>query len=179
MKAILESFQLIAKRKDSRLVIIFSTALLMLVLLIAQNGKEAFSLFGFDSLPLFKRIILFFTTLFNIQDTFTTGTFILVVLGSFVGGINLAMAYTYMKIRGEIILKSGAYTGLSLFVAFLGVGCAACGTALLGVIFGFFGFSTMLNVLPYEGQEIGYIGLIFLCLATYMLSKKVAAPLVC
>ena len=84
-----------------------------------------------------------------------------------------------MKIRGEVIIKSGVYSGIGLIFAFLGIGCAACGTAFLSVILGFFGFSTMLNVLPYQGQEIGYIGLIFLSIATYVLANKVMAPRVC
>lgn len=95
------------------------------------------------------------------------------------GGINISLAYTYVKIRGEAIVKSGLYSGFGLFLAFLGVGCAACGTAFLSVILGFFGFSAMIGALPYQGAEIGYIGLIFLCIATYSLSKKVTAPNVC
>ena len=179
MKQLLDSLRLIASRKDSRRVIIISTLLLLLLLLISQNGSSAFSVLTFKSLPLFKRLTLFFITIFNIKDTFTGGTLILATLGSLLGGINLSLAYTYMKTRGEVILKSGLYSGVGLFVAFLGIGCAACGTAFLSVLLGFFGFTTMLNVLPYQGEEIGYIGLIFLCIATYTLAKKVTTPNVC
>jgi hypothetical protein len=63
--------------------------------------------------------------------------------------------------------------------AFIGIGCAACGTAFLSIILSFFGFSAMLSLLPYEGQEIGYTGLIFLCIATYSLSRRVARSNVC
>ena len=151
----------------------------MLLLIVTQNGKGAYALFSFDSLPFSKQLYLFIITLFDLPNSFTPGALILATLGSFLGGINLSLAYTYMKLRGEVILKSGVYSGMGLFTAFLGVGCAACGTALLSVILGFFGFSTMLNVLPYQGQEIGYVGLIFLCFATYFLAKKVTAPNVC
>jgi hypothetical protein len=85
----------------------------------------------------------------------------------------------YVKVRGEVILKSGLYSGVGLLFAFLGIGCAACGTAFLSVLLSFFGFSAMLSVLPYQGQEIGYVGIIFLCIATYTLAKKVTAPNVC
>src|SRR3989344_5102268 len=112
-------------------------------------------------------LVIMFSTLFDIKNTFTAGSLILATLGSLLGGINLSLAYTYMRLRGEIILHSGLYSGIGLIFAFLGVGCAACGTALFSVILGFFGFSAMLNLLPYQGQEIGYIGLIILCIATY------------
>ncbi len=179
MKPLIDSLHLIATRRDSRLVIIVATILFMLLLLLSQNGKAAFSMFDLTSLSVMKRSTLFLSTFFDIHSTFTAGSLILATLGSFLGGINLSLAYTYIKIRGEVILRSGLYSGTGLVLAFLGVGCAACGTAVLSVILGFFGFSTMLQVLPYQGQEIGYIGLIFLCIATYALARKVAAPMVC
>lgn len=179
MKPLVDSLYLIVKRKDSRLVIIVATIIFLLLLLLSQNGKSAFGMFDLTSLSILRRISLFISTFFDIQSSFTPGAIILATLGSFLGGINLSLAYTYMKIRGEFILKSGVYSGIGLVFAFFGVGCAACGTALFSVLLGFFGFSTMLQVLPYQGQEIGYIGLIFLCIATYVLSRKVTAPGVC
>jgi hypothetical protein len=130
-------------------------------------------------MPILKRALLACAVFFNIADTFTASTLILAVLGSLLAGINISLAYTYMKARREIILKSGLYSGLGLIFALLGIGCAACGTALLSIMLGFFGFSTMLNVFPYQGLEIGYIGIIFLLFATYSLSQKVATPGLC
>jgi hypothetical protein len=179
MKSLTESISLIFARKDSRLVIILSTLLFILLLLVAQNGTSALDIYSFHMLPFATRLKLALATLFDVSSSFTTATLLLAALGSLLGAINLSMAYTYMRLRGEVILHSGLYSGLGLFTAFLGIGCVACGTAFLSVILGFFGFSTMLNVLPYKGEEIGYIGLIILCMATYSLAKKVAAPNVC
>lgn len=179
MKNVISSFRLIIKRKDSLLVIIVSTFLFLLLLVMVQNGKTAVSVLSFESIPLLKRIGISFGALFDIRNTFSQGAIILATLGSFVGGVNISLAYTYIRLRGEVILHSGLYHGLGLFLAFLGIGCAACGTAFLSVILGFFGFSAMLQLLPYQGQEIGYIGLLFLCIATYSLSQKVSAPNVC
>ena len=95
------------------------------------------------------------------------------------GGINISLAYIYMKERGKVIIKSGLYSGVGLFLAFIGIGCAACGTALIAVLLSFLGLSTMIHALPYQGQEIGYIGIIFLCMATYSLAVKVSAPTTC
>lgn len=173
------SLQLIVSRPDSRRVLILTTCLFLLTLLLVQNGASAWALLGFDTIPLFNRLGLVLYTLFDIQSTFTPGTLILAVLGSFLGGINMALAYTYVRVRGQTIISSGMYSGIGLLVAFLGIGCAACGTALLSLILGFFGFSAMLGVLPYEGMEVGYIGIFILCIATYSLSKKVETPNVC
>lgn len=179
MKQLVTGITLIVKRRDSRLIIIISTIALFLILLLAVNGKQAYGIFDFNSISLYKRFNLFLSTIFDIKNTFTAGSLILAILGSLLGGINLSLAYTYMILRGEVILRSGLYSGIGLLFAFFGVGCAACGTALLSVILGFFGFSAMLSLLPYQGQEIGYIGLIILCIATYTLARKVAVPNVC
>ena len=179
MKPLVDSLYLIVTRKDSRIVIIVATLAFFLLLLLVQNGKSAFEILSFDSLSLSRRLPLFLKTLFDFTSTFTSSSLILATLGSFLGGINLSLAYTYMKIRGAFILKSGLYSGVGLVLAFFGVGCAACGTAFVSLIIGFFGFTAMLQVLPYQGAEIGYVGLIFLCIATYSLSRKVTAPNVC
>lgn len=179
MKNLVTSLRLIVKRKDSRLVIIFSTLLFLIVFLFLENGKAAYDIFSFESIPFTKRTLVGVSTLFDITNTFTSGSLILIILGSFLSGINISLAYTYIRLRGEIILHSGLYSGIGLVFAFLGIGCAACGTAFLSVILGFFGFSAMLTHLPYQGQEIGYVGLIFLCIATYTLAHKVAVPNVC
>lgn len=179
MKSLVDSLHLIATRRDSRIVIIVSTILFLFLLLVVQNGKSALDAMGLHSLSLYRRVGLTLSTMFDIHSNFTKGSLILATLGSFLGGINISLAYTYIKNRGEAIVKSGLYSGVGLLFAFFGIGCAACGTALLSVLLGFLGFSTMLQVLPYQGQEIGYAGIIFLCIATYSLSKKVTAPNVC
>ena len=179
MKHLVFGLTLIVNRKDSRKVIIISTLVFLFLLLLVQNSRTALQILSFENIPLLKRLWLSISTLFNITATFTNGSLILAILGSLLGGINISLAYTYMRIRGEAIMRSGLYNGIGLVLAFLGVGCAACGTAFLSILLGLLGFSAMLNLLPYQGEEIGYIGLIFLCIATYTLSKKVNATNVC
>lgn len=179
MNELTDALSLLFSRKDSRRVFILSTVLFILILLVALNGKNALEVLSFTSLSFVQKISLSLQTLFQLGNTFTLPALLLSVLGSLLGGINLSLAYTYMRLRGEIILRSGLYSGIGLLMAFLGVGCAACGTALLSVLLGFFGFSTMLSVFPYQGEELGYIGIIILLIATYTLSRKVVSPAVC
>lgn len=179
MKPLIDSLQLIIIRRDSRFVIIVAAAVFFLSLLMTLNGSAAVAAFSLSSLSFMKQLSLFSDTLFDIQSSFSPGVLRLGILGSVLGGINLSLAYTYFKIRGESIMKSGLYSGVGLILAFLGIGCAACGTAFLSIILGFFGLSAVLSMLPYQGEEIGYLGLLVLCIATYSLSRKVTAPNVC
>lgn len=179
MKHLVRGLLLLTTRKDGLLVAGTCMIFCMIALFSFQNGKEALVMFSLDSFSFVKRFFLFLGVFFDFKSTFTVGSAMLALVGSFLGGINIALAYLYIKIRGERIFKSGLYSGLGLILAFLGVGCAACGTAFLSVILSFLGFSTMLEILPYKGQEIGYVGIVLLFVATYTLAKKVTAPLVC
>lgn len=179
MKHFVTGLSLIFKRKDTIFVIIFATVFFMLGILLLQNGKASYSVFDFTFLPLSRRLGMATSTFFDIQNTFTVSALVLAFLGSFLSGINISLAYLYMRLRGRVVLHSGLYSGIGLLFAFFGVGCAACGTALLGLILGFFGLSAVLNILPYHGEEIGYLGIIIVCIATYTLARKVALPNVC
>lgn len=179
MKDMLFSVRFVLSRRDGALITVFASIIFLFLLVLFQNSKAAFFLLHLATDSFSHTAWIFVKTLFDISNTFTVSTFILAVLGSLLSGINLAITYVYLKTRGELILKSGLYTGFGLVLALLGIGCAACGTAFLSLLLGFLGFSTMLSILPYQGQEIGYIGLIFLVMATYFLSKKMSAPNVC
>jgi hypothetical protein len=179
MKNALQGIVMIFSRKDSRLVAVFSGIVLFVFLLVLQNGKATLQVFSLSFLLMSEMLFLASKTFFDVKTTFTNTALFLGVVGSVLGGVNMGLAYTYMKIRGEVILKSGVYQGFGLVLAFLGIGCAACGTALLSLILGMFGFSTVLSIFPYGGQEVGYIGVLLLLMATYSLAKKVIAPNVC
>ena len=179
MKSLVDGLRLIMRRGDSKAVAVVSVFVIFLILLLVQNGRPAFDMITLDSFSLSKRVSLFLSILFDVGDSFSLSAIVLLVLGSILGGINISLAYTYFKIRGEMILRSGFYSGTGLIFAFIGIGCAACGTALLSLILGAFGYSAVLLLLPYKGEEIGYVGLIILLFATYSLSKKATAPNVC
>jgi hypothetical protein len=179
MKSLLESLRLIVARKDSRAVVVVAVVILFLLLLMYQNGKAGLEVLTFESLSFDKRAALALKVFFDTKSTFTPGTLLLAIGGIVLSAINLAIAYTYVRIRGGAIMKSGLYSGIGLLLAIFGVGCAACGTALLGIVLSFFGASAVLRFLPYEGQEIGYLGIIVLLIATYTLAQKLQAPNVC
>jgi hypothetical protein len=95
--------------------------------------------FSFTSLSFTKRVSLFLSSLFDVKSSFTTASIILVVLGTVLSALNATLLYSYMRVRGEVIMASGFYSGIGLILAFLGIGCASCGTAFLTFLLSFFG----------------------------------------
>lgn len=171
MELFTQGISLIMSRKDSRMVCICCAIIFFCSILFVQNIDAAMSIASFNTW-------LGLTTLFDFS-IFSRNTLIISILGSLIGAINISLAYTYIRLRGKVILSSGLYSGIGLLSALIGIGCAACGTAFTSVIVSFFGIASMFQALPYKGEEVGYIGIIILSLATYSLSRKVSSPLVC
>lgn len=180
MKYFFRGLSLIVLEKMTRLVFIFSTTFFFLIILSIQNGMQAFS---FASIPLLSfsiRINLFFSTLFDITSAFTQSTLLVSILSSILGGINISLAYYYFKIRGVAFQKRHLFSnGAGMFLAFLGVGCAACGTVFLGTLLSLIGASSILTKLPYGGEEVGVIGVIILAVITFIMARKASMPLTC
>jgi hypothetical protein len=161
-----------------RMVFYGMAVVFVLAVFAVQNGSSATDVFSFGTLPFFTKVKLFAQVFFDLSS-FTVFSLVLGVLGSLVGALNTALLYVYMKSRGDVVVSSGLYSGVGLLFAVLGIGCAACGTVLVGSVLGYLGLSSVFGVLPYHGEEIGALGIFVLVLVTYSLAKKVSTPNVC
>jgi len=179
MNELCKSITLVSKRRDAVLVFIFAFCFFALLILISEKASALQSLLQFEYFTLGERIHLAFIFLFSVKSSFLTTGIILSFFGSLLGALNITFAYIYFKQRAEILVKHHVFSGAGMFVAFLGIGCAACGTALLTAMLGMFGLSSILGFLPYQGTELGVIGLLILAVTTMALAKKVAGPKVC
>jgi len=68
-------------------------------------------------------------------------------------------------------LKTGGAGTLGTVFAILGVGCAACGSAVLVGLLSLFGASSTLLLLPMEGLELLVVALVLLVLSIYWLAE--------
>lgn len=152
MEKLVSGITLVTTRKDSRRVIILSTIFLLILLLATENVKES-------------------------GNTLTAGMIILAVLGSFLAGINLSFAYTYMNLRRGT-LWSVFNWNIRSFVALMKTGGEMYGMAAFSTLLGFLGFSAMLSFIPGEAEEVGHVGLIILLIATFALARKMEHPVV-
>jgi hypothetical protein len=166
------------KHSSGRKVFFGMVILFIFAVFAVQNGSSAMDVLSFGTLPFLIKLTLFSHVFFDITS-FTAFSLILGILGSVIGAANTALLYVYVKTRGEVIVRSGLYSGVGLVFAVLGIGCAACGTVLIGSILGFLGLGSVFTVLPYHGEEIGALGILVLVAVTYSLAKKVAVPTVC
>lgn len=162
---------------------LFSYIVLMAGYFSLVNLKSSLSYFSYSSFPLSSQIKFFFISFFDINQLRELSTLFLVLGVTIFGSLFMALFYVYLHLRKEAIKKSplsmGIGGGLALFLAVLGVGCAACGAILLTASFSFFGLGGLLLYFPYHGVEIGYVGLAVLLYLSYTLSVRLSNPYTC
>lgn len=86
-------------------------------------------------------------------------------------GLNAALVFHYM--RGQVRAHHAAGTSLAgIVIGLLGVGCAACGSVVIASLFGV----ASVAALPFNGQELAWLGLLVLGISTFMIAEKIADP---
>lgn len=95
------------------------------------------------------------------QGSVHTGPFILVVLTSLLIGLNISLLFQSLDFKG-LAAAPGTLLGLTIS------GCAACTTGVVGIA----GFSIGIGFFPYNGLEMGGLGVIMLGLSAMYISEK-------
>ena len=72
-----------------------------------------------------------------------------------------------------------AYASYIAFAGVLGVGCAACGSLLLGVVLPSLGAAGALAALPLNGEEFGILSVALLFASLLLISKNIAGSIAC
>ena len=95
-------------------------------------------------------------------------------------GINTALIIYYIRSRQNSKLGSGTTLSAGGLVSgIFGIGCASCGTFVIGSLLSIFGASVLLTYLPFGGEEFGFLGVALLIYSSYLILKKINEPLVC
>lgn len=110
--------------------------------------------------------------------TFISASYTIIIAILF--GMNVSMIIYYIKRNKQFSDSKGTVAGLSgLISGFLGIGCASCGTLLLGPILAFVGASGLIALLPFGGQEFGFLGIGLLGFSIFLIAKKINTSAVC
>ena len=76
--------------------------------------------------------------------------------------------------------QAGAAASLGgLASGVFGIGCAACGTFVLGPVLAFFGAGGLIALMPLGGEEFGVLGVGMLGFSLVLTAKKIAEPIAC
>jgi len=70
-------------------------------------------------------------------------------------------------------------SGLGMLCAFIGIGCASCGSLLLTALIPLLGIGAFISILPFGGAEFSVLGIALLAISSYLLLRQIAKPMTC
>jgi len=124
----------------------------------------------------------FFTSLYgSLATNYTILAASSVVAIALLFGVNAALLLFYIRKSRSVNKISTTRTATvgGLVAAVLGIGCAACGSAVIAIVLQFIGVGWLMTYLPLHGAEFGLLGVVLLFYTTYTLAKKIHDPQVC
>lgn len=133
--------------------------------------------------PLFTlsdRALFLFRLLGGITTNTTPLAAVLIVILSVVFGINAALLiYSLVTRQARAGIHAKTMTAGGILSAIFGVGCASCGTYLLGATLASFGASGVLALLPLGGQEFLIASITLLTFSIVWTVKSISVRRVC
>lgn len=110
--------------------------------------------------------------------TFVSATYTVIIAVLF--GVNVTMIAYYIKRNKQVADSTGVAAGLGgLISGSFGIGCAACGTFILGPLLALIGAGGLIALLPLGGQEFGFLGVGLLGFSIFLIAKKINTSAVC
>ncbi len=110
------------------------------------------------------------------------GTSIIVMLG-FLLGLNIVLLVQHTLLQRYLTKEkpkiSAIHSLTGLIATILGIGCAACGSAILYSLLSIIGATGLIFILPLHGSEFALIGLLLLGYSNWRLLGKLYNPYIC
>ncbi len=136
--------------------------------------------FSGSSAPLTAKLGIALSLLGGIATNFSMLTAGYTVAIAVLFGISTAMIVYLLKQKRvaaagqNITIGSGAVAS-----GVVGIGCAACGSLILGGAVPFLGATSALALLPLDGAEFGILSVALLVVSLLLISKTIAEPAAC
>jgi len=144
------------------------------------NFRFIFKISTSSYATLFEKLSIIFGLAASINTNFTTFSASYTIAIAVLFGVNVAMIVYYINQRKNFMQQGGTTTSVGGLVAgFFGIGCAACGTLVLGPLLALVGAGGFIVALPFGGEEFGVLGVAILGYSAFINAKKIEAPLVC
>lgn len=135
------------------------------------------------SIPIADKLKVLTALIGSIGTNFTIFSTLTTVLVAVLFGANVAMIAYYFRMRRRVLSQAPqAGTAVSfggLASGFFGIGCAACGTFVLGPALTFVGAGGFITLLPFGGEEFGALGVGMLGFSLVLTARRIVQPVAC
>lgn len=131
-----------------------------------------------ETMTVWQKRNLVTSLLGSIQTNFSPLSRTVTIISATLTGVQTSLLIYYLR-QTMIVQREMGVSLLGAATSLLGVGCASCGSVVLTSLIGFGSASTVLGILPFRGQEFGFLGVIILLLAISFTIKKINQPFLC
>ncbi len=114
----------------------------------------------------------------SIQTNFSPLSRTVTIISATLTGIQTSLLIYYLR-QTIMVQREMGVSLLGVATSLLGVGCASCGSVVLTSLIGLSSASTVLGILPFRGQEFGFLGIAILLMAIIYTMKKINQPFLC
>jgi hypothetical protein len=125
------------------------------------------------------KILLFVRFLGGIATNVTPFSAFMIILMSLLFGVNASLFLHYLMSQKRLPKKEGAGARGAFVSGMFGVGCASCGSFLLGSVLASVGASGAIALLPLRGEELTILSIALLSLSIYWTSMAMQSKKTC
>ncbi len=91
-------------------------------------------------------------------------------------GISTAgIVYYFRLYKATTVSAVSAFSAGGVASGIIALGCASCGSLIVGFLASFFSASSLLIFVPYQGAVFGVLSITMLCMSLYLLNKKLVS----
>ncbi|KND47149.1 MAG: hypothetical protein AB199_01815 [Parcubacteria bacterium C7867-004] len=128
--------------------------------------------------PVGEKAAFLFSLLGSPAENATGFGFALLLISVFLSGLVIALAAFALRKRAQDVSAMGV-SGLGMLSAFVGIGCASCGSLVLSALIPIIGAGAFATLLPLGGLEFSILGILLLLISGYVLVRKIERSGVC
>jgi len=97
--------------------------------------------------------------------------------GTLLAGLQAGLVVYWYQLQKSVLgIKR---SGVGFVLGAVSASCASCGSFIIGSLVGLSASSIFLSLLPYQGLELGVLGIIILLWSVIATIKKIHSPMVC
>ena len=131
-----------------------------------------------STMTLWQKTNLLTSLLGSLQTNFTPLSRTVTFISAGLAGMQVSLLIYYLRQTARLQQSMGM-SALGVATSMLGVGCASCGSVILTSFIGFGSATAVLVLLPFRGQEFGFLGIGILLFAISLTIRKIDQPFVC
>jgi len=161
---------------------ITTAAIVLILALLLPNMMLAREITMSDAIPFAAKLRILAGLLGSLATNYSFAASTALVSVSLLFGVNVSFFAHALGMRRKLSATggSGLLTSVGgLASSFVGIGCAACGTFLLGPLLALFGAGALIGALPFGGEEFIVLGIALLVASLWFHARAAGSSTTC